>query len=343
MSTTNNIDNNAINMADEFLDSVFKPYFPKVKYKSKFTMSGESSPTSFKGELSKDCLFDETNYKLEPKNEFIHFTTLQGLDSILESGYLRLSSIENLTDDLEMTLALNKFKENIEIEICDEDITNIKQNIFCLSSCLNTPETISDTYLWENYSKAGSGAAIIFEVENVNPNLLFGKVQYGNNKLSVFEQLTSKIVEFKSEFEDFMPDNLYEMMSNIFCFHKANKFHRENEVRLLISDNKYSIYHEHNNLFIEKVINGSNELRYIYKLVLEERIEDWYNKNYSHRKDITIQDAHSEIPKISIKKIILGYNVKEPWDIIDYLIKKKVRLNMNFEVEYLNNELKIIK
>ena len=332
----------ASKMADEFLDMVFKPYFPKVKYKSKFMMSGESPPTSFEGELSKECLFDETNYKLEPKNEFIHFTTLQGLDSILESGYLRLSSIENLTDDLEMNLALNKLKEKIKIEIDDDDITNIKQNIFCLSSCLNTPETISDTYMWENYSKGSSGAAIIFEVENINTNLLFGKVQYGNNNLSVFEQLTSKIVEFKSEFEDFMPDNLYEMMSNIFCYHKTNKFHRENEVRLLISDNKPSIHYEHNNLFIEKVINGSNELRYIYKLVLDERMEDWYNKNYSHRKNITIQEAHSEIPKISIKKIILGYNVKEPWNIIDYLNKKKVKLNMNFEVGYMNNELEII-
>lgn len=343
MSTTNNIDNNAINMADEFLDSVFKPYFPKVKYKSIFTMSGESSPTSFKGELLKDCLFDETNYKLESKNEFIHFTTLQGLDSILESGYLRLSSIENLTDDLEMTLALNKFKKKIKIEIDDDDITNIKQNIFCLSSCLNTPETISDTYLWENYSNGGSGAAIVFEVENVNPDLLFGKVQYGNDNLYVFEQLTSKIVEFKSKFDDFMLDNLYEMVSNIFCFHKTNKFHRENEVRLLISKKKDSMYDDHNNLFIEKVINGSNELRYIYKLVLDERMEDWYNKNYSHRKNITLQDAHSEIPKISIKKIILGYNVKEPWDIIDYLNKKKVKLNMNFEVGYMNNELEINK
>lgn len=342
MNTTNNIDNNAINMADEFLDRVFKPYFPKIKYNSILTFGGESPPTSFEGELSKDCLFDETDYKLETKNELIHFTTLQGLDSILESGYLRLSSIENLNDELEMTLGLNILKENIKIDISEDDLTNIKQNIFCLSSCLNTPETITDTYMWQNYSNGGSGAVIVFEVENTNTDLLFGKVQYGNNKLSVFKQLTNKVFDFKSEFGDFMPDNLYEMMSNIFCFHKANKFHRENEVRLLISDKKYSIYNEHNNLFIEKVINGSNELRYIYKLVLKERIEDWYNKNYSHRSDITIEDAHKELPKICVKKIILGYNVKEPYNIIEHLNNKKLKLNMKFQVGYMNNELEII-
>ena len=48
--------------------------------------------------------------------------------------------------------------------------------------------------------------------------------------------------------DNFLPNNLYEMMSDIFCFHKANKFNRENEIRLLVGDSKPSVYDKHNNL-----------------------------------------------------------------------------------------------
>lgn len=343
MAKINNSVVDASKTADEFLNIVFKPDFHRVKYKQKFMISGGSPPTSFKAELSKDGLFEGTEYQVDASDELLHFTTLQGLDSILNSGYLRLSSIENLNDNLELTLALEKVKENFKLKISEEQVINLKQSIFCLSSCLSTPKTILDTYMWENYSKGGSGVAIVFEVKNFNSNLLFGKVQYGNDKLSIFENLTKRIAEYKTNYGEFMPNNLYELMSNIFCFHKSNKYHRENEVRLLISENKYSLWHEHDNLFIEKVINGSNEVRYIYKLVLKEHIEDWYNKNYSQRADITIEDVNRELPQIIIKKIVLGYNAKEPHDIITYLYQKRDKLKMKFEVETINNELEIIK
>ncbi|RAR74171.1 DUF2971 domain-containing protein [Flavobacterium aciduliphilum] len=337
MKIQNNED--ASQMADKFLDVVFKPFFPKARYKSKFMMSGESPPTSFKGEISNENLFDETKYKLEPKKELLHFTTLQGLNSILETGYFRLSSIENLSDNLELILGLNRMKEELNIEISDDTISNLKQNIFCLSSCLNTPETITDTYMWENYSNRGSGAVLVFEVENVNLNLLFGKVLYGNENLTIFDDLKNSIIKHKNNFGGFMPNNLYEMMSKIFCFHKANKFHRENEVRLLIKENKNNIYDDHNNLFIDKIINSQNEVRYIYKLVLQERIEDWYNKNYSHRENITLEDAQQKLPKIKIKKIVLGYNIKNTYEIRQFLIEKRKKLSMNFDIEIINSDL----
>ncbi|WP_394773415.1 DUF2971 domain-containing protein [Flavobacterium sp.] len=341
MSKASKSYDDALLNADKFLDVVFRPVFPYIKFERKSIFGGVIPPNSFKGKILKYQLFDKTQYSLNKDDELLHFTSLQGLDAILESGYLRLSSIENLSDNLELSFALENVKNKLKIPIDETEIQNIKQNVFCLSSCLYNNDTIRDPFMWEIYSKGGSGAAIVFEVENINSNVLLGKVQYGEKELSGLFALLERMERYSLEYDNFLPNNLYEMMSDIFCFHKSNNFHRENEIRLLVSDSKSSIWDKHNNLFIEEVINSSNQVRYIYKLVLKERLEDWYNKNYFNRADISLEDVHNELPKIKIKEIIVGYNVKELNTIIPYLYEKKQKLNMDFDIKFLNSELEI--
>lgn len=213
---------------------------------------------------------------------------------------------------MELSFALENVKNKLKIPIDETEIQNIKQNVFCLSSCLYNNDTIRDPFMWEMYSKGGSGAAIVFEVENIKYDILLGKVQYGSKKLSIINDLLERLELYGKKNDNFLPNNLYEMMSDIFCFHKANKFNRENEIRLLVGDSKPSVYDKHNNLFIEEVINSNNQVRYIYKLLLKERIKDWFHKKYPDRNDITLEELQNELPKIKIKEIIVGYNVKEP-------------------------------
>src|SRR5260221_6194725 len=64
--------------------------------------SPDVEPRSFEGKISTDMLFKDSPYEYTGDGNFIHFSSLQGLINILNSGYLRMSEFGNLIDNQEL-------------------------------------------------------------------------------------------------------------------------------------------------------------------------------------------------------------------------------------------------
>ena len=77
----------------------------------------------------------DENYKLKntpffytQQNDFIHFTSLEGLYSILNTGYIRLYNLVNMDDKLELDYAKQKL-------LFRGTLDNAKEELFCFSMC----------------------------------------------------------------------------------------------------------------------------------------------------------------------------------------------------------------
>ena len=322
----------------KFRKEVINPIFPNADFKSSFMVSSPDEPaTSFKGELSTNNLFKETDYEYKGDGRFLHYTSLFGIKAILETGFLRMSEFGNLIDKKELQYGARVFEDNSIFQFDKDELEKLKNNLFCLSACESNEFTKRDGFMWEVYADKGKGVLLEFELTKKNPKkFLLGKVQYGDNSLQPLKIIKAHAEQFVKDNEGFFPNNFLQLFMEIQSFHKAERYKVEQEVRLFLKVEKEA--HENHTLeSIYKDINSNQEVKYFNQLYLKGR-HPYLNFKYpfSDEED----EVFNEFPQIEIKNIILGYNisVENKVDLAYFLCNLKKEHKYDFKISQICDE-----
>ena len=328
---------------DKFKKEVIHPFFPNADFASTFMVSSpEELATSFEGKLSQINLFKNTDYEYKGDGKFIHYTSLLGIKSILETGFIRMSEFGNLIDKNELQYAAEIFIDNPIFQIRKEELEQLKEKVFCLSMCESNDEIKRNAFMWEIYGDKGKGVVIEFELTKKKPKLfLLGKVQYGEEKLQKLKKLKKTAENVKKDNDGFFPNNFPELLMEIKSFHKSKRYDAEKEVRLFLKTDKRQ-YEEHKLESVYKDINSNQEVKYFNKLYLKGR-HPFLELNYPFSDEVDA--VFNEFPQIEIKSIILGFNIsiENKVEITDLLNEIKKNYSYEFEVLQINNEKEIVK
>ncbi|MBN8720460.1 MAG: DUF2971 domain-containing protein [Sediminibacterium magnilacihabitans] len=163
-----------------------------------------------------------TDFFLNEQIEFVHFTSLDCLDSILKTGTLRMTSLASMDDKLEMTYPMNE----LGFPLTEKWIKG-KSEIYCLSMCCCSEVENNKTtehLLWKLYGKDGNGAYIKLRFENRISDWVqyhLSRVYYSTERVSAVKRVHQKM------------SDAIELDPKICCFFKNKIYEFENEVRLL--------------------------------------------------------------------------------------------------------------
>lgn len=169
-----------------------------------------------------------SNYYIDNKQGYYHFTNLNALQSIVSSGAIRLYNLNHLKDPREFQYAANLIPHGTD------SLEDAKENFFILSFCENISEfKLSEKFnIWRLYGENGLGCIIKVkfvknDLSNWN-NFYLSKVYYGINDRHRINQI-SKALEGINK----VNPNIGIDIGQVLCFHKSILYRSENEVRLL--------------------------------------------------------------------------------------------------------------
>jgi len=230
----------------------------------------------------KDSIF---YYKKEKK--FIHFTSLEKLELILQSNTIRLYNLVNQND-------MNEFKYSSSLLEVDEIIAdNEKKNSFILSMC--EYDMKDDLPMWRLYGNNTKGVGIVIELEddlNKWSDFHLSEVYYGEQKLF------SAYLDKKNKFENRHNFKFYLPLNRFLSFFKSLDFQIENEIRLLyyFNENRPLIKAKR-----DRVITCPDGSEFI-EIELGNRIK----KKTDYEKHL-----YQTSPKPMIRKVIVGPNLED--------------------------------
>lgn len=280
-----------INLYDK---EVLKKVFPESYLSSSEVWSSDKKVSdSFNGQISTVNLFNGTQYEYVGKNKFLHFTSIDSLFKILESGYIRMTDIYSLEDKSELHFASQVLGENYENEINLEG-----ENTYSFSACESNADNLISDYMWREYGDNFKGCTIEFSFSKTDFHKMnLGKIQYGDEKLEPIINLKKYSEEFWNNYG--IKVNKFPLfLLKILAFHKESRFSNENELRLLFhNDNGQN---HPNVMYISCQKRG---IKSFIKLPLKGRNEILENPNF----DMDTKLYHS--PQVEINRIILGSNV----------------------------------
>jgi len=248
-----------------------------------------------------------SEYFYRGKLNFIHFTNLFAIQSIITDRNIRLYNLHNLNDPREYSFAGNLQTFNTDNKI------DAKDNFYLLSMC-NTDLIESNTTtevefnMWRLYGNNGQGIAIELNFDENPPinwkDYFLGKVHYGASSKTSLKELSKLLRKLESEKPLVSAD-----LGQIVCFHKSRLFSLEQEIRLLFDYRKkkvagpttYSFYGETTSPIIKTDISKSstmtNEIKYMELPIYHKKFEPVSDEN--------------KIPIPKIERIILGYQFKD--------------------------------
>lgn len=312
-----------------FLKEVINPLLPRAKYA--FTVQNgdyETPSSTYHGILATNELLNNSLYEWK-KKRLIHFSTLKGLSSIIESGFLRMSDFTSLDDKEELSYASEIFKDNPIFRFDEAKLKEIKSQLYSLSACESNPKTIKDTFMWENYASRGSGVIIEFSISDKDAHLFtIGKIKYGKEELKPLEQLKLRAEQFYNNHKYF-PHNSIELFSKLKSFHKSLRYKNEQEIRILFSPSSFGkTKKDYPTIYSD--INSKNEVK-------------TFNRIYLKGRTPFKASNTSIFPEISIHRVILGYelSIGNKLEIARHLRSLKSE-NLNFEIYHIDNDLNLI-
>lgn len=329
-----------IEQIDTFVKTVINPILPNARFARSF-MNGYSLAQDlnyFSAKLVPDNLFKGSDYEYGGDGQFIHYSSLQGLKAILDSGYLRMSEFGNLIDKNELNYGADLFKSNPDFQYDKINIDDLKSNVFSLSVCESSENTKRDNLMWEIYGDKGKGIIIEFKLTKKDPKFfILGKVLYGENAKKPLYELKKRSEDYLKGKNKVFPNNFPELIVELQSFHKSRIYEGEREVRLLFKNDL-----EFSSDTVYKDFNSSQEVKFFNKLFLKGRhplsceVENSTEDDYSY---------FDEFPQIEIKNLILGFNisVENKVAITELLSEIKLQHNYDFEVFQINSEKEIIK
>lgn len=324
---------------DQIFDNVFlfqkkvlNSEFPNAKLsQSIFYGSKDRLPTKFDGEISTYNIFDNTKYEVKDHPHFIHFTSLGTFKQIINSGFLRMSDFNCLSDRTELL-----FSSEIIARLDEKQrlkITNEKQKIFSLSACLSNETTLKNEHMWNHYASGGSGCAIEYQFNEMDIHrMIFGKVHYGKVALKPLRRIVKNDEDFKNEYNLTIED-LPLFLLKISAFHKDIKFKQEEEIRLL--------FHKDGSMGINALFNieykdfyTDNEVRNFIKIPLLNKKD--LNNNNNNNNPINL-------PSIKISRVIIGHNNPDPDATISQLLEIIKETRISFEIWIQTTMTKLVK
>ncbi len=162
------------------------------------------------------------------KNQLVHFTDFEALNSIIRSKSIRLHNLNNLDDPREFSFAGDLFS------LTTVEKRDVMDNFFVMAFCdpeiLENREIAREFNLWRLYGKNGKGAAIIFSIRN-QPSEWFefhiSKIIYGAKNRKNFKTLYNLVQELKEDF------SLSVDVNKLCTFHKSRIYNIEREVRIM--------------------------------------------------------------------------------------------------------------
>lgn len=315
------LDDKIHELIDAYKKEVLHKFFPSAKFKEAGSITSNNiPPRTFDAVISNEGLFENTDYKFNPNTQFIHFTSLPSLSQILQSGFLRMSDFNCLSDKSELLFGSNVFSD------CDNDkIKEAKANIFSLSACLSDRETLNNQHMWNQYACQGMGCAIEYKFISTNiHDMVFGKILYGKRDLKNLRKLKKLNEKFKKDY-DFEVTDLPMLLLKVSAFHKKFKFHSENEVRLLFfNDGFFSKDSIHRNHYVD--LYSDQQVRNFIRLPIA-------GKNNNVNKDtINLEKELGFSPQIEISRVIIGPNNPKPFEVAKLLDQFKNQQGYNFEI-----------
>lgn len=315
-------------LIDTYEREILQVFFPNAKFKSKeFSTSNELRATTFKGLIANEGLFEKTDYKFNPDNHFIHFTSLPVLSQILKSGFLRMSDFNCLSDKSELHFASNIFSggQNKKIE-------EAKSNIFCLSACLSSPEILNDQHMWSQYASNGMGCAIEYKFVTTNiHNMVFGKILYGKQSLKSLRKLKKLDEQFKNKY-NFEVTDLPMLLLKVSAFHKKIKYKNEQEIRLLFyNESNYPKHFIHRTHY--KDFYSDQQVRNFIKLYIKGKNTENPESHNDYEKNMKYE------PEIEISRVIIGSNNSNPFEVANHLKQLREKCKVSFEICFFNKTL----
>jgi len=250
-----------------------------------------------------------SSYFCEEHSNFIHFTNLNVLKSMIFHKSLWVYNLNNLNDPREYSFAANYFA------MSDDRLEDAKENMFIFSMC--SPDLIykkrnftSQFNMWRLYGNDGKGCAIEFKILNDPADWIdfyLSKVFYGDaleKQLGVLHNMEATLRLSKPSLEvDF---------GQLCCFHKSILFKPELEIRLLYDKRQKKGFGAREMSFrgfeilpIKVDLDKDNDKIKYLDLSLFSKIERDLPNNIVHDKTI---------PLIAINKITLGYMNKKHFD-----------------------------
>lgn len=322
----------ALSLMEKFNNEVFKIVLPNSHF-----LSGCHSQ-KIVGHFSYNNLFAKTRYEVDLYDSFIHFTSLQALSSILNNGWFRLSEFRHFEDKNELHYASRIFNDD-SFQIKNKKILDVhKQNCFALSASLFSDDNIKNKHMWDGYGNKGEGVVIRFKINHYKESkFLLGKIQYGQENLGSILSLNKLAEKFKLENQGFVYDDFPERIIELLAFHKSADYYLENEIRLFLKKTKEE-YEKHKHEAIYEDITPKNEVRYFFKMFLEERksiLELEIN-------DQEVSDEYFQFyPTIQIEEITLGYKLENKIEIFQFLNSIKERFNYKFKLSQMFDDFVI--
>lgn len=260
-------------------------------------------------------------YKEKPL-EFIHFTTLQGLENILRSKKLRLFDLQSMDDKEEFKVTT----EFLEKELHNETLTEIKSNLFCLSMCERKVESEETSLgLWRCYGDNGNGVGLVLSFDPKGyktwERYMLSRVFYDDASYDKLKAVIKKYTDYEAN-NDWTIRDFYRNLYRYFAFHKRNIYRDEREVRVLYNNNLST--NEREQTEVNWGLKRSGKICRFVELDLEWK---WSAEDI---KFIRKQGASpvSVVPHIRIEEIIFGYRITKDqgWDIAEVLEKMMAKL-----------------
>jgi hypothetical protein len=304
--------------------------------------SPDHAPTTFRGKISTNNLLKESPYEFSGENDFLHFTSLQSLIQILDTGHIRMSEFGNLIDKQELSYAASIFENEPLFSYKEHELDLFKQSLFCLSLLEYSADTVINPFMWEAYGKKGRGTCLRIKLTKPNPySFVIGKVLYGYENLYSLHKLKELALSFKPKAKIF-PSNFFSLILELQSFHKSKKFSVENEIRLLFREDK-DPYKNHDHLTIYKSVNPNDEVKYFNKLFIKNRHE-LLERNKVNTIGMEADKILDISPQIEIQEIIIGNSLKveEKIALLDLLTEIKTKHKYDFQIKHLTPEQEIL-
>jgi hypothetical protein len=317
---------------DLFTKQVLNKFFPKAHLStSTIWESKKIKPVFFDGEISAYNIFDQTPYEYKGQNSFIHFTSLEKLKAIIESGHLRMASLDSLQDTEEVHFAGKVIDPN-----CFYELDVASENLFSLSACESSYSNITNENMWMEYGDEHAGCILEYSFSKMELfRMNFGVIRYGEENLSDLKKLVSLSHSFYNE-HGFSVSELPIFLRTILSFHKNQSYNFEREIRLLLEP--VQIIEFHKDPRFETVFCDKKGIKWYFKIPFKEK-----NK-LPENLDFDLETKLHHYPQIELKRIILGQNTSSK-DLSS--VRTLVRQNFPNSVIGIQNisesQLKIVK
>lgn len=210
---------------EEYLDEIIKEFI-SILYRylpEKMIYSYGYAGSSFNARLSKqNKSYSDSQYFYKENKNFIHWTSIQNLMSIINYQEVRLYNLHNSSDSDEFYYAAEHLK------LPEKSIEHAKKYLYTFSFCKSSE--LNNSNLWKEYGDNYKGVAIEFEIVNDSN-------KWNNFMLApIFYKVPENLKKMVNELEEFKlrypSASTHIDLGKLISFHKKPRFSKELEIRL---------------------------------------------------------------------------------------------------------------